>query len=107
MVPCLIGFLFGLQVECKKAQPKEVMLPVNAARGRAATLRASYGELLLLSAAAAASSSASSSASSASVTSNTLARWRRAHGSPQVAIRATERTYGNNNVRSRQQHRCF
>ena len=36
------------------------MLPVNAARGRAATLRAGYGELLLLSAAAAASSSASS-----------------------------------------------
>lgn len=52
-------------MECKKAQPKEVMLPVNAARGRAATLRAGYGELLLLSAAAAASGTHTTSAAAA------------------------------------------
>lgn len=36
-----------LQVECKKAQPKEVMLPANLAKTRAAG-RGAYGELLML-----------------------------------------------------------
>ena len=36
------------QVECKKAQPKEVMLPANLAKTRAAG-RGAYGELLLVS----------------------------------------------------------
>lgn len=36
---------FLLQVECKKAQPKEVMLPANLAKTRAAG-RGAYGELL-------------------------------------------------------------
>ncbi|KAF5304959.1 hypothetical protein FQA39_LY09433 [Lamprigera yunnana] len=36
-----------LQVECKKAQPKEVMLPANLAKTRAAG-RGTYGELLML-----------------------------------------------------------
>ena len=59
-------------MECKKAQPKEVMLPVNAARGRAATLRAGYGELLLLSAAAAASGThTTSAAANAAVSAST------------------------------------
>lgn len=34
-----------MQVECKKAQPKEVMLPANLAKTRAAG-RGAYGELL-------------------------------------------------------------
>ncbi len=40
-------FLFS-QVECKKAQPKEVMLPANLAKTRAAG-RTAYGELVVLS----------------------------------------------------------
>lgn len=36
------------QVECKKAQPKEVMLPANLAKTRAAG-RTAYGELVVLS----------------------------------------------------------
>lgn len=38
----------SLQVECKKAQPKEVMLPANLAKTRA-TGRGTYGELVVLS----------------------------------------------------------
>lgn len=38
---CIVLF----QVECKKAQPKEVMLPANLAKTRAAG-RGAYGELL-------------------------------------------------------------
>lgn len=34
-------------MECKKAQPKEVMLPANLAKTRAAG-RGTYGELLML-----------------------------------------------------------
>lgn len=44
-------FIFGAavtQVECKKAQPKEVMLPANLAKTRAAAGR-TYGELVVLS----------------------------------------------------------
>jgi len=36
------------QVECKKAQPKEVMLPANLAKTRASTRGASYGEFILI-----------------------------------------------------------
>jgi hypothetical protein len=32
-----------LQVECKKAQPKEVMLPVQLSKSRAAAARNLYG----------------------------------------------------------------
>lgn len=39
---------FLLKVECKKAQPKEVMLPANLAKTRAAG-RGTYGELVVLS----------------------------------------------------------
>lgn len=42
---------FGLlwfQVECKKAQPKEVMLPANMARTRVSQRGANYGEFILI-----------------------------------------------------------
>lgn len=48
------------QVECKKAQPKEVMLPANLAKTRAAG-RGAYGELLLMNAGPVASAAAAAS----------------------------------------------
>ncbi|OWR48182.1 hypothetical protein KGM_213037 [Danaus plexippus plexippus] len=44
MTPCLRA-VEQMGVECKKAQPKEVMLPANLAKTRAAG-RGAYGELL-------------------------------------------------------------
>lgn len=41
------SFKLQFQVECKKAQPKEVMLPANLAKTRAAG-RGAYGELVMV-----------------------------------------------------------